>query len=52
MTVAAFAELLRESPHTGDVTLQMVAEEAEGLSPGTGSVEEFARLVRQVQDLS
>ena len=52
VTVAAFAELLRDSPYTGDVGLQQVAEEAEALSQGSGSIEELAELIRSVQDLS
>ncbi|MDH3683293.1 MAG: von Willebrand factor type A domain-containing protein, partial [Acidimicrobiia bacterium] len=41
VTVAAFAELLRESPYTGDISLQQVAEEADALSPGNGSIEQL-----------
>lgn len=47
VTVAAYAELLRESPHTGDVSLTQVAEEAESLSSGSGSIAELAELIRQ-----
>ncbi|MGB5758957.1 MAG: von Willebrand factor type A domain-containing protein, partial [Acidimicrobiales bacterium] len=45
VTVAAFAELLRNSPHTGDVSLTQVAEEARALSPGSGAIEELASLI-------
>ncbi len=47
VTTAAFAEVLRNSPHTGEVSLDQVAEEAESLSPGSGPIEELAELVRQ-----
>lgn len=47
VTTAAFAEMLRNSPYTGEVSLDQVAEEAESLSPGSGDVEELAELVRQ-----
>ncbi|MEM7323975.1 MAG: von Willebrand factor type A domain-containing protein [Actinomycetota bacterium] len=46
VTTAAFAELLRNSPHTGGVSLDQVVEEAEALSPGSGPVDELAELVR------
>ena len=52
VTVAAFAEVLRESPHTGDVTLVEVAEEADNLSSGSGSVQELADLIWAAEDLS
>jgi Ca-activated chloride channel family protein len=51
VTVAAFAEVLRGSPHTGDVGLQQISEEAANLSPGSGSIEEFTNLVNAVRDL-
>jgi Ca-activated chloride channel family protein len=52
VTVAAFAELLRGSPYTGDVALRQIAEEAADLSPGSGSIEEFVELVNTVRELS
>ena len=52
VTVAAFAELLRESPYTGDVGLQQIAEEARSLAQSNGSLNEFADLVERVQDLA
>ncbi len=52
VTVAAFAEVLRQSPHTGDVGLQQIAEEAASLSPGSGPIQEFADLVDRVRDLT
>ncbi len=45
VTVAAFAELLRGSPHTGDISLTQVAQEANALSPGSGAIEELAQLI-------
>jgi Ca-activated chloride channel family protein len=45
VTVAAWAELLRGSPYTGDVTVDQVQAEASALSPGSGPVEELARLI-------
>ena len=52
VTVAALAEVLRESPYVGDVTLAQVAAEAEALSPGNGAVDELARLVDDIILLS
>ncbi len=49
VTVAAFAEVLRNSPHVGDITLRQVAEEAEALSSGSGPVEELVRLIEQAE---
>ena len=51
VTVAAFAELLRDSPYTGETSLAQVAEEAEALSPGSGAIEELAELVRRADDM-
>ncbi len=51
VTVAAFAELLRESPHTGEIDFGQVLDEAEALSPGSGAIEELAELVRRADDL-
>jgi len=45
VTVAAWAELLRESPHAGEVTMSQIAAEAEALSPGSGAIEELAELI-------
>ncbi|MEM9566120.1 MAG: von Willebrand factor type A domain-containing protein [Actinomycetota bacterium] len=45
VTVAAWAELLRQSPHTGEVTLAQVQAEAEALSPGSGAVAELVDLI-------
>ncbi len=45
VTVAAWAELLRDSPHTGEVTLEQVLAEAEALSPGSGAVAELVGLI-------
>lgn len=50
VTVAAFAEVLRESPYTGEVGLQQIVEEASSLSPGSGPIQEFADLVSDVRD--
>lgn len=52
VTVAALAEILRSSPHVGDLSLDQVATEAASLSPGNGSVAEFERLVRDLLVLS
>ena len=52
VTVAALAEVLRQSPHAGDVTLSQVEVEATSLSPGTGAIAEFANLIHRLQDLS
>jgi Ca-activated chloride channel family protein len=49
VTVASLAELLRQSPYVGDLTLGQVAEEAEALSPGTGAIAELADLARQIE---
>jgi Ca-activated chloride channel family protein len=51
VTVAAWAELLRHSPHAGAVTLDQVAAEAAALSPGRGSVEELVGLIEASQRL-
>ncbi len=45
VTVAAWAELLRSSPHTGDVDFDQVRAEAEALSPGNGPIEELVGLI-------
>jgi Ca-activated chloride channel family protein len=45
VTVAAWAELLRNSPHVGDVTMDQVLAEAESLSTGTGAVAELTELI-------
>ncbi len=56
VTVAAFAEILRESPFADEVTLTQVADEAENLIGRTTAsdddVENFADLVRTADDLS
>ena len=51
VTVAALAEILRESPHAGEITLAQVEAEAEALSPGNGAVEELTTLIRRLRDL-
>ena len=51
VTVAAFAEVLRDSPHVGDVTLNQVADEARELSPGSGAIEELADLAAEAARL-
>ena len=48
VTVAALAEILRESPYVGDVDLAQVRSEAEALSPGSGPVEELVQLVSDI----
>ncbi len=45
VTVAAWAELLRDSPHAGEVTMSQIAAEADALSPGSGAIEELAELI-------
>ncbi len=51
VTVGAFAELLRQSPHVGSVSLANVAEEAESLSSGSGPIQDLADLIRQTERL-
>jgi Ca-activated chloride channel family protein len=51
VTAGAFAELLRESPYAGDITMAQVADEVAALSPGSGPIEELAGLVAQAQRL-
>ena len=46
VTVAAWAEILRDSPHVGEVTVGQVAAEAEALSNGSGSVAELVDLIQ------
>ncbi len=48
VTVAAFAELLRESPYTGEISLSQVASEAEALSPGSGPIEDLSDFINEV----
>lgn len=45
VTVAAWAELLRESPHAGEVTMAQIEAEVDALSSGSGAVEELADLI-------
>lgn len=45
VTVAAWAELLRQSPHAGDVSLDQILAEADALSSGSGAIEELVELV-------
>jgi len=52
VTVAALAELLRDSPHIGDLTLDQVVAEASSLSGGNGAALELARLVERIKELS
>lgn len=49
VTVAAFAELLRDSPHTGEVSLTQVGEEADALSSGSGAIQELAEMIWAVE---
>jgi Ca-activated chloride channel family protein len=51
VTTAAFAEVLRESPHVGDLTLAEVSTEAGALSSGSGPIEELRNLVDEARDL-
>ncbi len=50
VTVASFAEVLRDSPHRGDVTLSQIEAEAESLAGSSGRVAEFVELVRIARD--
>jgi Ca-activated chloride channel family protein len=52
VTVASFAEILRDSPHRGDITLSQVFAEADSLSQRSGQVDELTRLVSIARDLS
>ena len=51
VTVAAFAEILRDSPHTGEISLAQVGEEAQNLASGSGAVQELAELVQRADDI-
>jgi len=51
VTVAAFAEILRNSPHVGDVSMTQVAEEAAALSPGSGPIEELAEMIGRANSI-
>ncbi|MEL7155781.1 MAG: von Willebrand factor type A domain-containing protein [Actinomycetota bacterium] len=52
VTVASLAEILRDSPHRGDITLDQIAAEAGGLAAERSDVAEFERLVRDIVRLS
>ena len=52
VTVASFAEILRDSPHRGDISLSQIHAEADALSNRSGQVDEFTRLVDIARDLS
>ncbi len=52
VTVASFAEILRDSPHRGEITLSQIEAEAESLAGTSGRVGEFVDLVRIARDRS
>jgi len=52
VTVASFAEIMRDSPHRGEIDLAQVEAEAEALAQRSGQVNEFTRLVTMARDLS
>lgn len=51
VTVASFAEILRDSPHRGEITLSQVEAEAESLASSSGRVAELVDLIRTTRDL-
>ncbi|MDH5521124.1 MAG: VWA domain-containing protein [Acidimicrobiia bacterium] len=52
VTVASFAEILRDSPYRGDVSFSQVQAEADALSGRSGQVAEFVGLVERARRLS
>ena len=52
VTVASFAEILRDSPHRGDISLSEVHAEADALAERSGQVAELTRLIDIARDLS
>ena len=52
VTVASLAEILRDSPYRGDITLDQIAAEARGLTSERSDVAEFERLVSDIIELS
>jgi Ca-activated chloride channel family protein len=56
VTVASFAEILRDSPHRGDISLSQVQVEAETLARsrgfGAGEVDEFVELVALAREVA
>ena len=52
VTVASFAEILRDSPHRGDISLSQVHAEADNLANRSGQVDELVRLIDIARDLS
>jgi Ca-activated chloride channel family protein len=56
VTVASFAEILRDSPHRGDISLSQVQVEAESLARsrgfGAGDVDEFVELVALAREVA
>jgi len=52
ITVASFAEILRDSPHRGDISFSQVHAEADALAERSGQASELARLVALARDYS
>ncbi len=52
VTVASFAEILRDSPYRGDISLSQVQAEADAMSGRSGQVAEFVGLVERARELS
>ena len=52
VTVASFAEILRDSPYRGDISFSQVQAEAEALSGRSGRVAEFVGLIERARELS
>ncbi len=52
VTVASFAEIMRDSPYRGDISFSQVQAEAEALSGRSGQVAEFVGLVERARELS
>ncbi|MEL6984009.1 MAG: YfbK domain-containing protein, partial [Actinomycetota bacterium] len=45
VSVAAWAELLRESPYAGEVTMDQIQTEVDALSTGSGAINELSDLI-------
>ncbi len=52
VTAASLAEVLRQSPHAGDLSLDRIESEANALAPAGGAAAELARLVGDLRLLS
>ena len=52
VTVATFAEVLRDSPFAKEISLEQISAEADSLASTSGEASEFAELVRQALRIS